>query len=77
MASNFERIEALPELTFSKLEKQINAHIKKAFSVFNKSFYRNSIIQFSRILEDGSIEIINQNQEQLIIDDSESISWIN
>jgi len=77
MASNFERIEALPELTFSKLEKQINAHIKKAFSVFNKSFYRNSIIQFSRILEDGSIEIINQNQEQLIIDDFETISWIN
>ena len=76
LASNFEKIEALPELTFVKIEKRLNSELSKTFSAFSNSLYRNSSVQFSRVLPDGSIEIINENHEPLVIDESESIDWI-
>ena len=75
LASNFERIEAIPELLFPELERQINNQVEKAFTKLKQPLYRNSTIEFLRILEDGSIEVLNQKQERLIIDDSESVSW--
>ena len=75
LASNFERIETIPELSFPQLERQINNQVEKAFTKLKQPLYRNSTIEFLRILEDGSIEVLNQKQERLIIDDSESVSW--
>ena len=75
LASNFERINVLPEVTFTQFEKRINLELQNTFSRLNNLFYRKIPVEFSRILEDGSIEIKGINGEQFTLEDTESINW--
>ena len=65
LASNFERIDVLPEITFNQIEKRINLELQNTFSRLNNNFYRKIPVEFSRILEDGSIEIKGINGSSL------------
>ena len=77
ISSNFEKIDVLPDIKFSNIENRINSEIKKTFHKFSAVFYRNKQVEFSRIFEDGSIEISDRNSETFKVDDSESINWKN
>ena len=77
ISSNFEKIDVLPDIKFSNIENRINSEMKKTFHEFSAVFYRNKQVEFSRIFEDGSIEISDRNSETFKVDDSESINWKN
>jgi len=55
--------------------EQINIEIKNTFSVLKDPLYRNKQVTFKSILNDGTMEIISENGEIIIIDDGESIEW--
>ena len=75
LASCFEQKEMILSNPAEEFLEQINIEIKNTFSVLKEPLYRNKQVTFKSILNDGTMEIISENGEIIIIDDGESIEW--
>jgi hypothetical protein len=75
LAGLFDQSPNIPKANFLALTKRANQSINEGFIAPKNLLYRNKKVSFHSVNLDGFVIICDQNNQQIICDEGESLKW--
>ena len=75
LAGLFEEPKNIPKANLAAYHKLAIKSITDGFTASSKLIYRNKVVSFHSVNMDGSINVCDQNNQQIICDEVEALEW--
>ena len=75
LAGLFDQHPSIPKANLASYHKLANKSVTDGFTASSKLFYRNYEVSFDSVNSDGFVIVYDQNDQQIICDEGESLKW--